>query len=1018
MDSLAQLKKQNNQIMKQNLRILFLFSFLLFAAQTTFAQEKDITGTVTSKTDGIPLPGVNVIVQGTTNGAQTDFDGNYSITASVGDVLNFSYVGMTTIQITVGDSSVVNAQLEEDAEQLNEVVVTALGIKKTRKSLTYAAQDINADELNKVKQTNPINSLSGKVAGVAISRSSSGAGGSVKVTLRGNSSIGNNQPLYVVDGIPLSNPSSNQPTLTFGDIDGGNRDGGDALSLINPDDIESLTVLKGASASALYGSAGLNGVILITTKKGRSGGFKVDFSSNLTVDSAAYAMDFNEETQSNIDDFLTSGITNINSLSVSGGTENAQTYFSYSNTFADGVLPTNNLKQHTFNVRETAQLFDGKLKVNASVMASTQNIKNRPISGLYFNPLVGTYAFESATEKLSDYSAFEALDPARNIMTQQWYRGTSDIEQNPYWVVNRNASDDTSNKLVASLSLDFKINDWLSLQTRGTYDKSLFDFERKIHATTEATLAPANGRYIVFENDYTQYYGDVIANINTQINESTSVNAIIGASTTRSTTESFTGDSGTNGGLQFANVFAFQNFNGNPSVNFTQNSFETRVNSVFASATIGFNDKIFVDLTARNDWSSTLPTENNSFFYPSIGVTGVLSDLLDLPENVSFAKLRASYAEVGNGFAADQISPNNSIIFGGGGVSSTDPIKPFPGSTPKPERQKSFEIGTEWKFNNNRFGIDLGYYNTKTSDQYYAFSTSSTIIGAPQAYLNSGEISNKGIEASIFAIPVQKDNFKWTTTVNFASNKNKIEKIYNGQVLEGLIEPEFFTLSAKGVNTFGSYLVEGGSFGDIYAQVVRRNADGLPIIESDAVVANDDNTVDGLTKVGNANPDFTLGWNNSFEYKNFTVDFLIDGKFGGETMSMTEAIVEGFSNNSARETANGNVNVQIDGSASTLSAQDYYGKVGGRNGFTGEYIYSATNVRLAEFALGYNFNLAENSFFKRVKASLVGNNLFFFYKDAPHDPNVSLSTGNALQGVDVLGLPSTRSIGLNLNLTF
>tara|TARA_R110002126_G_scaffold6305_14_gene33057 strand:- start:1714 stop:4770 length:3057 start_codon:yes stop_codon:yes gene_type:complete len=1018
MDSLAQLKKQNNQIMKQNLRILFLFSFLLFAAQTTFAQEKDITGTVTSKTDGIPLPGVNVIVQGTTNGAQTDFDGNYSITASVGDVLNFSYVGMTTIQITVGDSSVVNAQLEEDAEQLNEVVVTALGIKKTRKSLTYAAQDINADELNRVKQTNPVNSLSGKVAGVAISRSASGAGGSVKVTLRGNSSIGNNQPLYVVDGIPLSNPSSNQPTLTFGDIDGGNRDGGDALALINPDDIESLTVLKGASASALYGSAGLNGVILITTKKGRSGGFKVDFSSNLTVDSAAYAMDFNDETQSNIDDFLTSGITNINSLSVSGGTENAQTYFSYSNTFADGVLPTNNLKQHTFNVRETAQLFDGKLKVNASVMASTQNIKNRPISGLYFNPLVGTYAFESATEKLSDYSAFEALDPARNIMTQQWYRGTSDIEQNPYWVVNRNASDDTSNKLVASLSLDFKINDWLSLQTRGTYDKSLFDFERKIHATTEATLAPANGRYIVFENDYTQYYGDVIANINTQINESTSVNAIIGASTTRSTTESFTGDSGTNGGLQFANVFAFQNFNGNPSVNFTQNSFETRVNSVFASATIGFNDKIFVDLTARNDWSSTLPTENNSFFYPSIGVTGVLSDLLDLPENVSFAKLRASYAEVGNGFAADQISPNNSIIFGGGGVSSTDPIKPFPGSTPKPERQKSFEIGTEWKFNNNRFGIDLGYYNTKTSDQYYAFSTSSTIIGAPQAYLNSGEISNKGVEASIFAIPVQKDNFKWTTTVNFASNKNKIEKIYNGQVLEGLIEPEFFTLSAKGVNTFGSYLVEGGSFGDIYAQVVRRNADGLPIIESDAVVANDDNTVDGLTKVGNANPDFTLGWNNSFEYKNFTIDFLIDGKFGGETMSMTEAIVEGFSNNSARETANGNVNVQIDGSASTLSAQDYYGKVGGRNGFTGEYIYSATNVRLAEFALGYNFNLAENSFFKRVKASLVGNNLFFFYKDAPHDPNVSLSTGNALQGVDVLGLPSTRSIGLNLNLTF
>ncbi|TXG36600.1 TonB-dependent receptor domain-containing protein [Seonamhaeicola maritimus] len=1004
--------------MKQNLRTLFLFSFLLLIAQVSFAQGKEITGTVTSKTDGIPLPGVNVIVQGTTNGAQTDFDGNYSLTANVGDVLVFSYVGMTTLELTVADSNTINAQLEEDAQQLKEVVVTALGIKKSRKSLTYAAQDINADELNKAKQTNPINSLSGKVSGVSITRSSSGVGGSVKVTLRGNSSIGNNQPLYVVDGVPLSNPSASQPGETFGDINGGNRDGGDAMALINPDDIESLTVLKGASASALYGSAGLNGVILITTKKGRSGSFKVDFSSNLTVDSAAYTMDFNDEAQSNIDDFLDTGVTNINSLSISGGTEKAQTYFSYSNTFASGVLPTNNLKQHTFNIRETAQLFDDKLNVNASVMASTQNIKNRPISGLYFNPLVGTYGFESGSERLSDYSNFESLDANRNIMAQRWFRGTSDIEQNPYWILNRNASEDTNKKLVASLNLNFKVNDWLSLQTRGTYDQSLFNFERKIYATTEATLAPANGRYIVFENDYTQLYGDFIANINTNINETTTVNAILGTSTTRTTTETFNADSGTNGGLQFANVFAYQNFNGNPSVNFTQNSYETRVNSVFASATIGFNDKIFVDLTARNDWTSTLPAENNSFFYPSVGVTGVLSELFELPESVSFAKLRASYAEVGNGFAADLIAPNNSIIFGGGGVNPTDPIRPFPGSTPKPERQKSFEIGTEWRFNNNRLGFDIGYYNTKTVDQYYAFSTSVSIIGAPQANLNSGEILNKGIEASVFAIPVQKEDFKWTTNLNFAANKNEIVKIYNGQELEGLIEPEFFTLSGKGVNTFGSYLVEGGSFGDIYAQVVRRNAEGLPIIEGDAVIANDDNTVDGLTKVGNANPDFTLGWNNSFSIKNFTVDFLIDGKFGGETMSMTEAIVEGFSNNSARETNNGSVNVQVDGSSTTMSAQDYYGKVGGRNGFTGEYIYSATNVRLAEFALGYNFNLADDSFFKNVKASLVGNNLFFFYKDAPHDPNLALSTGNALQGVDVLGLPSSRSIGLNLNVTF
>lgn len=1004
--------------MKQNLRTLFLFSFLLLTVQFSFSQEKEITGTVTSKADGIPIPGVNVLVKGTTNGTQTDFEGNYLISASVGDILSFSYLGMTTVEIPVQDSNTINVQLEENAEQLSSVIVTALGVKKSRKSLTYAAQDINAEELTKIKQTNPVSSLSGKVAGVSITRSASGAGGSVKVTLRGNSSIGNNQPLYVVDGIPLSNPSSGQPGDTFGDINGGNRDGGDALSLINPDDIESLTVLKGASASALYGSAGLNGVILITTKKGKYGNFKVDFSSNLTVDSAAYMMDFNDEAQNNVDDFLGAGFTNINSLTVSGGTEKAQTYFSYSNTTSSGILPTNKLKQHTFNVRETAQLFDDKLKVNASVMASTQSINNRPISGLYFNPLVGVYGFESDTENLSDYSVFEEFDPVRNIMAQRWFRATSDIEQNPYWVLNRNASEDTNQKLLTSLNLNYQVNDWLSLQARGTYDRTQQSFERKIYATTEATLAPANGRYIVYENDFTQYYGDLLANINTNINENISLTAIVGASTTRTTTESFNADSSTSpdAGLQYANVFAYQNFVAHPAVSLRQDSFEVRGSSLFTSATIGFNDKIFVDLTARNDWTSTLPEPDNSFFYPSIGVTGVLSELFDLGEKVSFAKLRASYAEVGNGFEADRITPNQQIGFGGSPLVYQP--NAYPGSTPKPERQKSFEIGTEWRFLNNRLGIDIGYYNTKTIDQYYEYQTSSSILGFSSAYLNSGEISNKGVEASVFAIPIQKDDFSWTTNVNFATNKNEIVRIYNGVQLPGLIEPLFFTLSAKGVNTFGSYLVEGGSFGDIYAQVVDRNENGLPIIEGDAVVANNDNTVDGLTKVGNANPDFTLGWNNSFQFKNFSLDFLIDGKFGGETMSMTEAIVEGFSNNSARETANGNVNVQIDGVETTISAQEYYGKVAGRNGFTGEYIYSATNVRLAEFALGYNFKLSDSSFFNNVKASLVGNNLFFFYKDAPHDPNVSLSTGNALQGVDVFGLPSSRSIGLNLNLSF
>ena len=1001
----------------KKIKILLFTVFSLLLSTNMIAQEKSISGTVTSKSDGAPIPGVSVVVQNTTRGTETDFDGKYSIKASVGDVLTFSFVGMKSSSVTItANSSTVNVSLEDGDNILDEVVVTALGIKKTRKSITYAAQDIKAEEISRVKQTNPMNSLSGKIAGASITRSASGAGGSVKVLIRGNSSIGNNQPLYVVDGIPLSNPSAGQPGSTFGDSGGGNRDGGDALSLINPDDIESINILKGASASALYGSAGSNGVILITTKSGKDGNFKVDVSSSITVDSPEYMMDFNSDAQKNVDEFLSAGSTYINAFSVSGGTEKTQTYFSYSNTVAKGILPLNEMKQHSFNIKETAQLLNDKLKLTASVMGSSQNFTNRAISGLYYNPLVGVYGFDTSAGSLADYRNFEEFDAGRNIMAQRWFRGTSDIEQNPYWIAHRNQSKDTNKKMVSSLKLNYVVNDWLSLQARGTYDKTTTEFERKLYATTEATLAPANGRYIVNQFDFTQAYGDLLATIDTKFNENITVSAIAGASTTRTTVESLVADSGTNGGLQFANVFAYQNFNANASVNFRQNSAEIRGSSLFASATFGFKDKLFLDVTGRNDWTSTLPEENNSFFYSSIGLTGILSDLIEMNENISYAKARISYAEVGSGFGADQISPNRSISFGGG-VGNT-PLRPFPGTTPKPERQKSFEIGTEWKFYNNRIGFDIGYYNTSTINQYFSVPVSTTIVPGGYAGLNAGDIVNKGVEITAFAVPVQTEDFKWTTTVNYATNNNEILSIAASGV-DGLIPTDFFTISGKGVNTFGSYLVKGGSFGDIYAHVIKKDANGTPIYDSGAFVIDDTNQVDGLTKVGNANPDFTLGWNNSFEYKNLTIDFLIDGKFGGETVSMTQAIVEGFSNNSARETANGNVNVvDLAGTASTLTAQEYYGKAGGRNGFTGEYVYSATNVRLAELAIGYNFTLSEDSFFKRVKASLVGNNLFFFYKDAPHDPNVSLSTGNALQGVDVLGLPSTRSIGLNLNLSF
>ncbi len=1005
--------------MKQKILTL---TALLFISFLSFGQGTQITGTVKAASDGVALPGVNIIVKGTTNGAQTDFDGKYTITANPGDVLVFSYLGMTDQEVTVGSETEINVNLQEDAEQLEDVVVTALGIKKTRKSLTYAAQDVAADELTKIKDANPINSLSGKVSGVVVNRSASGVGGSVKVTLRGNTSTRNNQPLYVVDGIPLLNNSAIQPNSSFGDIaNAGNRDGGDALSLINPDDIESISVLKGASASALYGSQGSNGVILITTKKGKSGKFKASVSSNFTVDNAAYLIDFNDRAQDNVDDFLQTGTTAINSLSVSGGTETAQTYFSYANTQATGIIPTHNVKKHTLNFRETAKLFDNKLTVDANILLTTQSIHNKPISGFYYNPLVGAYNFNSDTDQLSNYKTFEVFNADRNLMAQNWFRDTSDIEQNPYWILNRNASDDTNQKVLASVSLSYKFNDWLTIQTRGSYDKNFYKFERRIFATTDRTLSAENGRYLYNDVEDTQVYGDLIATINTPLTEDINLTANIGTSIRQSDLGDATLlDSGVAGDLKIANIFTLSNFVvGTEGLNPVLRSSiaeQKEVQSLFASATLGYKEMLYLDLTARNDWSSTV---SKSFFYPSFGITGILTEMFEMPELVSFAKVRTSYAEVGNDVQSFANNPINSV---GTGQAILNPPNTVPLSELKPETQKSFEIGTEWQFLDNRLGFNFGYYKTNTLDQFIRINAETgqpNFLGqiAPFWTINGGDFQNSGIEASITATPIQNDNFTWNTSVNLASNKNTIKE------LDDRLDSDFIELTPFSVNSYALLIQEGGSFGDIWgAQILKQ--DGLPVLRtnpednSQSFVRQDpsESTRGGFEKLGNANPDFTLGWNNSFSYKNWTLNFLVDGKFGGEVMSITEA--EADLNRTSNRTGTVSVFDEAANAVTTMPAAEYYSSIGGRNGFTSEYIYDATNIRLAELSLGYSFDLPEDSFFSSINTSIIGRNLFFFYKDAPYDPNVSLSTGNGLQGVDIFGSPSSRSIGLNVGLSF
>lgn len=1001
---------------------------IVFTAQVSLAQVKNVKGVITDS-DGMPLPGASVAVQGAQKGTTTDFDGLYSIEAQKGQTLVFSYVGLETQSIVVGDAATINVKMNTaSTNNLSEVVVTSLGIKKSRKSLTYAAQEVKGEEVTRVKDANLMNSLSGKVAGLIVGKSSAGAGGSVKVTIRGNSSATNNQPLYVVDGIPLLNSSSAQSNQVFGDTAGGNRDGGDAISMINPDDIESMTVLKGASAAALYGSQGANGVILVTTKRGKEGKVTANYNASLFVDNVVSLPKFQtsygadpgattswgaaKQSPDHVKDFYNTGATYINSISVNGGTDKMTTSLTYANTKVDGVLPTNEFKKNNIALRQSVKMFDDKVVVDASLSYAEQKIINKPTNALYFNPLTGVYLFPRGNDFNYFKQNFEIFDPTRNLMTQNWPTGTSDIIQNPYWILNRNKSEDKNQSLISSVSVNYKANDWLSIKARGGYNRLYNTFEKKMYAGTNTTLAPTTGRYIYTDSESSQLYGDLIATITTKFSDDFTFNANVGTSVTKSTiNDALTSDSGLTG-LIYANWFNTGNF-----VSAAKNSqtvgAKKEVQSVFASATFGYKEMLYLDVTGRNDWSSTLVnTDNLSFFYPSVGVTGVLSEMVTLPEAISFAKVRASFAQVGNDVNAFLTSPSNTIV---NGVVTAPTVGPQPGTSLKPEKQNSFEFGTEWRFVNNRIGFDFTYYQNETKNQLItAPAPIPNTTGYANYAFNAGSIENKGFEITLSGKPIVSENFSWDVALNYASNKNTVKSL--GTVNGG---QNTVILTNGDPNSYRYVLEVGKPFGEIQGKNVVRNDQGQIVLDADGRIQKTD-----WVDLGSSNPDFMMGFSNTFKYKKVFLNVLIDGRFGGNVMSMTEAMLDfyGVSKATGDARAAGGVKINaVNASGSpvtSMPAQDYYTQVGDRSGATGEYMYKATNVKLGELSLGYTFDFSKQTIFNAVNVSLVGKNLFFFYKDAPFDPNVTLSSGEGLQGVDIFGAPSTRSIGVNLNLTF
>ena len=994
---------------------------LMGACTNVLWSQRQITGTVTDKDLNSPLPGANVIVKGTTNGTITDMDGLYTIEADDADILQFSFIGMTSQEVPVGNQTVINVDLASDALNLNEVVVTAMGIERKAKSLTYATQRVGGDELTRAKETNLINSLQGKTAGLTITPNSSGAGGSSKITIRGNKSAqGNNQPLIVIDGMPMANSTSTQLEGEYG-----GRDGGDALSNLNPDDIASINVLKGASAAALYGSMAANGVVLITTKKGSAGNTVVDFSSNITIENALDAPKLQDrygaivsadgsldayswgekitgeaKGANRVNDFFRTGSTFINSVSISGGTDKVQAYASYANTTAFGIMPTNKFQRNNMMTKETFKLFNDKVTVNVSLNYIQQKGKNRHEPGQYRNALTGLYTFP-ANGNFSQYkNQYEVYDDVKGYPVQQWYREVNqDFSANPYWVLNRNSHTERRDRVIASGNIRYDITSYLNIQGRLNYDYFGDLYQRKIYASTSTTLHNVNGEYKEERNTSRQFYGDLMLNFNKEFGRF-SINAALGTSFTDSKISALINN--TAGDIYIPNYFNLANGSRNGASN-TQTS--KRLNAVFGTVQLGYKDMLYLDVTGRNDWSSTLAfTPNVSFFYPSVGLTGIISEMVELPELFNMFKVRGSYSIVGNDMPAYITFPMHT--FENGTVSFNTNI-PF--SDMKPEKLKSLEFGFDVSMFENRFDWDFTYYKSNNTNQYFSMKVPSA-TGYSNYYFNAGNIQNQGFETTMSWTQPFTPDFSWKTTLNWSYNDNVIKKLDDRKGISEADRLKYVQIGS--LMGYDMRLTEGGSYGDIYSRNVLRDDAGTIIVDEQGRPQYTDDKV----LVGNVNSKWGLGWSNNFKYKDFQLYFLIDGKIGGNFVDATQAVLDSYGVSEASADARDNGGVDL-GNGVKADAQNFYQVVGQKGQHGDLYVYSATNFRLRELSFGYTFrNLF--GYTKNLTLNLVGRNLFFIYKDSPSDPDVSMSTSNGYGGFNYFSLPATRSFGFNLKATF
>lgn len=1017
-----------------------------------------VSGVVTDET-GEPLIGATVQIKGTKTAMATDIDGNFKLTSPVPDpVLVVSYVGCQTQEVAVKGRSEINITLAPSSEALDEVVVTALGIKRQTKALGYSVQDVKGDMLTEARENNIVNSLSGRIAGLQISSSGSGSAGSSRIIIRGNNSLGgNNEPLVVVDGVPINNGNGASGTNQWGGTDGGN-----GMNDINPDDIESISVLKGAAAAALYGARAGNGVLMITTKKGsEKKGLGVTFNQNVMIErpltkpemqnvygqgtNGVYSggtglswgprMDGELYTDwtgqerpftaydNDVMDYLKTGVTTTSTVEAGYTADQGSFRATASYQYMDGVVPSNIHDKFNLNLRGTINLTKN-LQFDAKVNYIKSKKRNLPELGASADGVMRNYLIMPRSVHYSDLAA--KYDEYGNAL--RWMEDPSSL-LNPY-IAEDQKRETHRDRFIGFVSLNWDITPWLSVKVRHGED---FYWNGSTSRTTSKYPLGAYTGYGAFS-------------ISSSVHRERNSDALITLKQDNWWGSKFSGSLSFGGNLMYTHSESLSEGSGKlevpdayyiangTAISASNSQSNKAVNSLYGLLSLSYGNWLYVDVTARNDWSSTLPKNHCSFFYPSVGVGLVISDLLreefkvPVAKWISFAKLRASYAEVGNDTSPYAINNDYSVfnITPSGTLKGSVVKEVYPLTTLKPENIKSTELGVDFRAFNNRLTFDFTWYKKNATNQILTLPVTKT-TGYSSRRINAGNIQNRGVEIVLGGTPVEIRDFTWNANINYTLNRNKIIELHPDAPVYVLGKWEFAQVIAR----------EGGSYGDIIGYRYIRNENGTPILDAQGLPTRTDN-MDNDNPLGNYLPKWTGSMNNTFRYKDFSLGFLLDLRVGGDIYMNSLAV--GAAQGTTIQSLEGRdewyagtggyipygVVEEVDAAGNVIyvpntmpvNPQEYWSRV---RTFGERHVYDGTNLRLRELTFGYSMpkKLLAKSPFTGVKLSFVARNLWIIYSRIPggYDPESIVSTGNA-GGVEHYSFPTMRSFGFNLNVSF